>query len=252
MCGRYLLTSPPDAVRAMFGFAEQPNFPPRYNIAPTEPIGVVVQDNGARSFRLMRWGFLPSWVKIPADFPLLTNARAETLLDKPSFKAAITYRRCLVAADGYYEWRGRAGARQPWLITRPEGGPMAFAALCETWSGPNGEEVDTVAIITVEASADLAMLHERMPALIAPDDFSPWLDCRAVDAKAACALLRSAPQGLLAMRPVSPKLNRAGYDAPDLIASYQPPAEASQPAAAPRPPRRMAASRERDDQGSLF
>ena len=106
MCGRFVITSPPAALRQIFGYLEQPNFPPRHNIAPTQPIPVVIVENGIRHFRLMRWGLLPSWVKDPKKFTLLINARSETVQEKPAFKNAIRRRRCLIPADGYYEWQG--------------------------------------------------------------------------------------------------------------------------------------------------
>ena len=142
MCGRYAITLPPEAVRAYFAYAEQPNFPPRYKIAPTQPIPIVRADpwsvRQARRFILMRWGFIPGFVKDPKDFPLLINARAETLADKPSFRAALRRRRCLIIADGFYEWRREAGSgkrggtpRRPYLVRRTGGEPMGFAGLWE-------------------------------------------------------------------------------------------------------------------------
>src|SRR6266568_191221 len=129
MCGRFAITSPPEAVRAFFGYAERPNFPPRYNIAPTQPIPIVHAQRDAsgavaRHFKLARWGFLPGFVKDPKTFPLLINARAEGLADKPSFRAAIRRRRCLVPADAWYEWRKNlSGPKTPFLLRRPAGGP---------------------------------------------------------------------------------------------------------------------------------
>src|SRR5690349_19756376 len=108
MCGRFVITSPPGVLRQLFGYPEQPNFPPRYNVAPTQPVPVVMMNQGTRHFQLMRWGLLPSWVKDPRDFALLINARSETVLDKPAFKNAIKRRRCLIPADGYYEWQNAA------------------------------------------------------------------------------------------------------------------------------------------------
>src|ERR1700761_2050339 len=158
MCGRFVITSPPAAVRQVFGYSEQPNFPPQHNIAPTQPVPVVILENGIRHFHLMRWGLIPAWVKDPRKFALLINARAETVLEKPAFKTAIRRRRCLIPADGYYEWQVFEGRKRPHFIHRRDGKPMAFAALAETWIGPNGEELDTVAIVTASASADLAVL----------------------------------------------------------------------------------------------
>ena len=145
MCGRYVITSVPEAIRQVFDFVEHPNFPARYNVAPTQPVPVVILEQGAKHFRLMRWGFIPAWVKEPKAFALLINARAETVRDKPAFKNAIRRRRCLLPADGYYEWQTRDGRRQPFFISPRAGGSIGFAGLAETWSGPNGEEVDTVA-----------------------------------------------------------------------------------------------------------
>ena len=142
MCGRYAITLPPEAVRAFFDYVDQPNFPPRYNIAPTQPIPIVVgephSEGRRRRFMLARWGFLPGFVKDPKTFPLIINARAETLADKASFRAAFKRRRCLVVADGFYEWRRsgaeKASAKRPYLIRPAGGGPMGFAGLFETWS----------------------------------------------------------------------------------------------------------------------
>src|ERR1700760_68152 len=170
MCGRFVITSAPEALRRLFGYIDRPNFPPRYNVAPTQPVPVVIIEDGARYFRVMRWGFIPIWLKNPRGLAFLTNARAETVLDKPAFKNAIRRRRCLIPADGYYEWQDAGGRKRPFFIHRRDGQPIAFAALAETWMGPNGEEQDTVAIVTAPASRDLAALHHRVPVTISPDD----------------------------------------------------------------------------------
>src|SRR6195256_2083771 len=195
MCGRFVITSAPEAMRRLFGYLQQPNFPPRYNIAPTQPIPVVIIENGARHFRLMRWGLLPAWVKDPRGFALLINARAETVLEKPAFKNAMKRRRCLIPADGYYEWQALDGRKRPYFIHRRDGGPIGLAGLAETWIGPNGEELDTVAIVPAPAGADLAVLHPRVPVTIAPGDFDRWLDCRDDDAETAMALLTAPLEG---------------------------------------------------------
>src|SRR3984893_10989272 len=191
MCGRFVITSPPEALRQIFGYLEQPNFPPRHNIAATQPIPVVIIENGSRHFHLMRWGLIPAWVKDPRKFALLINARAETVTEKPAFKNAIRRRRCLIPADGYYEWQASDQRKRPFFIHRRDGAPVGLAGLAETWIGPNGEELDTVAIVTAPASADLAVLHQRVPVTIAPEDFDCWLDCRAHDAATAMALLNA-------------------------------------------------------------
>ena len=143
MCGRYAITSVPEAIRKLFGYVEQPNFPSRYNVAPTQAIPIVRQQEGKRHFALARWGLIPSWVKDPRDFSLLINARGESAADKPAFRAAMKRRRCLVPADGFYEWKQAGGRKVPYFVHLKAGGPLAFAGLWETWTGPNGEEVDT-------------------------------------------------------------------------------------------------------------
>ena len=255
MCGRFVITSPPAALRQIFGYVEQPNFPPRHNIAPTQPIPVVIVENGARHFRLMRWGLLPSWVKDPREFALLINARAETVLEKPAFKNAIKRRRCLVPADGYYEWQASGPGKRPYFISRRDGAPMGLAGLAETWIGPNGEELDTVAIITAAASADLATLHHRVPVTIGADDFERWLDCGADDAESMMALLKPPREGEFAWYEVSTRVNRVANDDAQLILPITPEErEAEQPKpvkkASPRKP--APAASEDDGQGALF
>ncbi|MGH9807103.1 MAG: SOS response-associated peptidase, partial [Terriglobia bacterium] len=159
MCSRYSLTSPPEAVRAYFGYGDTPNFPTRYNIAPTQPIPVVCRDReGARRFRLMRWGLLPSFVKDPKKFPTLINARSEEALDKPSFRNAMRWRRCLIPADGFYEWTGPKGKRRPFLLRPKTPRLIAFAGLYERWRDGQGGEIDTVAILTCPSNATVSAL----------------------------------------------------------------------------------------------
>jgi putative SOS response-associated peptidase YedK len=254
MCGRFVITSPPEALRQVFGYFEQPNFPPRYNIAPTQPVPVVIIENGNRHFRLMRWGFLPAWVKDPRQFSLVINARSETLLEKPAFKNAIKRRRCLIPADGYYEWHTSEQGKRPYFIHRRDNHPIGFAALAETWIGPNGEELDTVAIVTAAASADLAVLHHRVPVTIAPADFERWLDGHPDDVEIAMALLTAPREGEFAWHEISTRVNRVANDDAQLllpITEEQRAAEEPAPARRP-PPRKPAPVAEDDGQGSLF
>src|SRR6185436_20500126 len=158
MCGRYAITSAPEAIRRLFGYPEQPNFPPRYNVAPTQPVPIVRVVEGKRQFALVRWGLIPPWVKDPRAFSLLFNARGESVNEKPAFKNAMKRRRCLFPADGFYEWKMEGGRKRP-FVARPKadgpmaGGPVAFAGVWENWIGPNGEELETAAIVTTEANA---------------------------------------------------------------------------------------------------
>ena len=226
MCGRYVIISTPEAIRALFGYGERPNFPLRYNVAPTQPIPIVrLDDHSKRSFALMRWGLIPAWVKDPKGFPLLINARGESVLEKPAFRSAARRRRCLIPNDGFYEWQAVAGAgaaRRPYFVrarraadgTAP---PLAFAGLYETWTGPNGEEIDTAAIVTTRANRLLAPIHDRMPVFVAPEAFELWLDCANVDAETAAALIAPADEALLEVYPVSTAVNRVVNDTAALL-----------------------------------
>jgi putative SOS response-associated peptidase YedK len=247
MCGRYCLTSNPEAIRALLRYLEQPNFPPRYNIAPTQPIAVVRLMEGRRQFALLRWGLIPGWVKDPRAFSLLFNARGESVLDRPAFKSAMRYRRCLIPFDGFYEWR--KGTRQPHLIRPRDGKPMAFAGLWESWMGPNGEEMETAAIVTTNANRQLEPLHHRMPVVLEPESFDLWLDHRSADAETAAALIAPAREGLLEAYPVSQAVNRADNASPELI---EPVAEAPEPAVVAPAPRKAAKTKKDDGQASLF
>jgi putative SOS response-associated peptidase YedK len=254
MCGRYVITSTPEAIRALFGYGEQPNFPPRYNVAPTQPIPIVRLADGKRSFVLMRWGLLPSWVKDPKTFPLLINARGESVLEKPAFRNAMRRRRCLIPTDGFYEWRPGTPKR-PYLVRArrgPDGSapPLAFAGLWETWTGPNGEELDTAAIVTTAANSALSAIHDRMPVFVPPEAFDLWLDCANVEADVAAALIRPAPDALLEAYEVSPAVNRVANDSAALLEPYAAPDDPPPVEQAPRSkPNRAKAS---DDQASLF
>ena len=254
MCGRFVIASPPDALRQIFGYLEQPNFPPRFNIAQTQPIHVVIIENGTRHFRLMSWGLLPAWVKDPRKFTLLINARAETVREKPAFKNAIRRRRCLIPADGYYEWHASERHKRPYFVHRRDGCPIGLAGVAETWIGPNGEEVDTVAIVTAPASADLRVLHHRVPVAIGIGDFDRWLDCSAQDVDAVMPLMRGPDEGEFVWHEISTRVNRVANDDPQLIlpiTAGQREAESAKPVkkAGPRKPAAVAPD---DGQGSLF
>jgi len=217
MCGRYLITTTPDEMRRKFGYPEQPNFPARYNVAPTQPIPIVRLNEGRREFALVRWGLIPAWVKDPRAFSLLINARGESVNDKPAFQNAMKRRRCLVPADGFYEWQSEGGRTRPHVVRPKAGGPIAFAGLWECWMGPNGEEMETAAIVTTLASRDIAHIHARMPVVLSPDAFDIWLDCAKVDAVTAAAAIAPAPEGLVEAYEISNAVNRVANDGPALI-----------------------------------
>ncbi|PZU22345.1 MAG: hypothetical protein DI589_10615 [Shinella sp.] len=228
MCGRFALTEKPEAVAETFGLAELEGFPPRYNIAPSQPI-LIVADGEAplrgsnetgRKALLVRWGFVPGWVKDPREFPMLINARAETAAEKPSFRAAMRHRRILVPASGFYEWYrsgGKGEKSEPFWLRPRSGGPVAFAGLMETWASPDGSEFDSAAIVTTSANADLKPIHDRMPVVIQPEDFSRWLDCRTQEPRDVADLMRPAPERFFEAIPVSDKVNRVANTGPDLL-----------------------------------
>ncbi len=217
MCGRFTITTPPEALRALFNYVEQPNFPPRYNIAPTQPVPIVTLINGQRHFQLVRWGLVPSWSKeMPKS--VLINARAETIHEKPSFRGGIRHRRCLVPADGFYEWQtGQGGTKQPYLIRRKDRAPFAMAAIWEDWLTADGSELDSCAIITTAANDTLAPIHHRMPVILDPKEWDRWLDAVETPAKEATKLLQPAPNDLMDAVPVSDRVNRVSQDDPTLL-----------------------------------
>ncbi len=254
MCGRYSITTAPEAMRRLFGYREQPNFPPRYNVAPTQPIPIVRLVEGERHFALVRWGLLPSWVKDPKTFTLLINARGESVNDKPAFRSAMKYRRCLIPADGFFEWKPDGKVKRPYFVYRKDRAPFAFAGLWETWIGPHGEEMDSAAIVTTDASPSIAHIHRRMPLILEPEQFEMWLDCKNVDAQTAAALIGSLADDKVAAHEISTRVNRVANDSPDLLD----PATAEEKAGIiePAPPRQKAKPKRKakggDGQPTLF
>ncbi|WP_298958956.1 SOS response-associated peptidase [uncultured Roseibium sp.] len=216
MCGRLALTTPPDAVRSFFEYLDQPNFPPRYNIAPTQPLAVVRQDFGKRRFHLLRWGLIPSWVKDPGSFTLLINARAETAAEKPSFRAAMRHHRCLIPASGFYEWRRTPEGKQPYWIHPANGDLMAFAGLWDTWSDPDGGDMDSGAILTMQSNGMMSGIHHRMPVILKPEVFDVWLDTANVDVREAKKLLVPVEDDFLVADPVSTRVNKVVNDDEDV------------------------------------
>ncbi len=247
MCGRYAITTAPEAIRQLFRYPERPNFPPRYNVAPTQPVPVVRMFEGRRQLALVRWGLIPSWVKDPRTFSLVINARGESVLEKPAFKNAMKYRRCLFPADGFYEWKRAGERKQPYFVRLKSGEPLAFAGLWESWMGPNGEEQETAAIVTTTASRSIAHIHDRMPVILEPEAFDFWLDPK-VDAQSAAAAIQPAKDALLESYEVSSAVNRTANDNPQLT---EPLLEPEVVEAAPKPARAKKEKKD-DGQASLF
>ncbi|MCJ8508182.1 SOS response-associated peptidase [Rhizobium lemnae] len=234
MCGRYALTATPEEILEFLSVIDIDDFPKRYNIAPTQPILLVVagakmapgRNLPERRAVLARWGFLPGWVKDPRDFPLLINARAETAIGKASFRAAMRHRRVLVPASGFYEWHRPSkeeGAKAQAYWIRPRNGAVvAFAGLMETWSSTDGSEVDTAAILTTHANAAIAPIHIRMPVLIQPQDFEQWLDCKTQEPRDVEHLMQTAQADFFEAIPVSDLVNKVSNMGPDLQTPVEP------------------------------
>ena len=218
MCGRFALTDDEAALMAFLGFSDGVAVVPRYNIAPTQPIAIMRVDNGKRQLTFARWGLVPAWVADPGTFSLLINARSDSVLDKPAFKNAMRYRRCLVPASGFYEWRRQGRAKQPFWIRRRDGGPMAFAGLWETLDDRYCGYIDSACSGTVDANATVRPIHDRMPAILRQQDEATWLDPAANDPKALTALLQPYKGSNLRAYKVSPKVNKPGIDDASCIA----------------------------------
>ena len=249
MCGRYAITTVPEAIRALFGYLDRPNFPPRYNVAPTQPVPIVRMAEGRREFALVRWGLIPAWVKDPKGFTLLINARGDTAAEKPAFRNAMKRRRCLFPADGFYEWKRDGERKRPYFVRLKSHQPMAFAGLWESWMGPNGEEQETAAIVTTTASRSITHIHDRMPVIVPPEAFDFWLDPN-VDAQMAASVMVPARDELLEAYEVSSAVNRVANDSPALME----PARESDLAEPVAPPKREKKEKEKKDDGqaSLF
>jgi putative SOS response-associated peptidase YedK len=218
MCGRYASTLPPEMMVELFNLLKQVELVPRYNIAPTQPIVAIWEQEGRREARFARWGLVPGWVKDPREFPLLINARVETMAEKPAFRDALKHGRCIIPASGYYEWHTNPDkTKQPYYITMADDRPMALAGLYASWMGPNGEEVDSVATITVPANPQLSEIHDRMPAILDGEAIDNWLNVRDVRAYTAAQLALPLEDGVLKFHPVSTRVNSARDDDAGLI-----------------------------------
>jgi putative SOS response-associated peptidase YedK len=218
MCSRFALFSSPDVVRSAFGLSSIETFPPRYNIAPGEPVAIVRPDHaGQPAFRLVLWGLHPSWSRKPPEKPHLFNARAETAATRPAYRGALRHRRCLIPADSFYVWTGTGRARSVHRFSPRVGGPMALAGLFEHWLGADGSELETMAILTVAANATVQHFHPRMPAIIQPAAFARWLDCSAGDGLGLDDLLAPAPDDLLQASAANPALADPAREGVELL-----------------------------------
>lgn len=221
MCGRFTLTEPDVGVLIETFSLTHPPDPmlPRYNIAPTQGVATVVNENdGSRVLRLMRWGLIPSWAKDPSVGARMINARSETLAEKPAFRNALKRRRCLIVADGFYEWQKQPGGKVPMFITLKDRQPFGFAGLYETWTEPeSGASVTTCTIITGPANALVAPIHDRMPIILPSGAYDRWLDPQEMNTALLTDLLKPYPAGQMMAYPVSARVNAPTFDDPSLI-----------------------------------
>ena len=220
MCGRFTLRTPAHALAEAFGVEVRANLQARYNIAPSQDIAAirVAPEEGGCELVMLRWGLVPHWASDAAMGNRMINARAETVAHKPAFRAAFRQRRCLIAADGFYEWRKTPdGSKQPYFIHRADHAPFAFAGLWERWQLPGDEALETCAIITTEANPTLAPIHHRMPVILAAQDHDAWLDPGAPPGDGLAALLRPAPSGAVVAQAVGRHVNNARNDGPACI-----------------------------------
>jgi putative SOS response-associated peptidase YedK len=222
MCGRFALNALPEEAMRLFLLDDIEDFPPRFNIAPTQPIltieatEAIGHNRAKRKAVLARWGLIPSWVKDVAAFPLLTLARAESVAEKASFRGPLRHHRILVPATGYYEWKKGEGKKsQPYLIRPRQGGIIAMAGLKETYLSPDGSELDTMALITTASNSNIAAVHDRMPVIIKEQDFDRWLNCRDYDPKQISDLLFPQAEGLEAVA-ITDKVNKVSNMGPDV------------------------------------
>ncbi|TFG96590.1 MAG: SOS response-associated peptidase [Myxococcales bacterium] len=221
MCGRFTLTTSREVLARAFELDDAPALAPRFNVAPGQDVATVWQTpEGRRELRLRRWGLVPHWARDAKIGSRLINARAETAAEKPAFRAALRQRRCLVAADGFYEWAaagGAGGARQPYYLALPEREPFAIAGLFEHWRGEEGALLESCVLLTVAPNDRVRAVHDRMPAILHREDYARWLDPTERDAQRVQALLAPWAGAALELRAVSRLVNRAGHDDPACI-----------------------------------
>ena len=219
MCGRYSFTLPPEAIRALFRVVTSLNLQPRYNIAPTQPVPAVrAGEGGRRTLTMLHWGLVPRWAKERAIGNRMINARAETIAEKPAFREAFRRRRCLVAADGWYEWQPAPGGKKPWFIRLREARPFAFAGLWERWKDPaDGSLLESCTIVTTDASASIRKIHDRMPVVLPEGEWDRWLDPAYSDTGMLAADLGPCDPKALVFWPVSRLVNAPKNQGPKLI-----------------------------------
>ncbi len=220
MCGRFTLSQPINAIASVFNLAQIPPLEPRYNIAPTQLIpSICAAPGGEKQLQMLRWGLIPSWAKDPAIGAKLINARAETVSEKPSFKSAFKRRRCLIVADGFYEWQRQDGKKQPYYFRLQNGQPFAFAGLWEQWKSPEEQEITSCTILTTAANDLLRPIHDRMPVILDSDRYELWLDPKVEKSEILQPLLHPYQADLMTSYAVSTKVNNPKNNTSECINS---------------------------------
>lgn len=217
MCGRFTLAVPAEQVAEQFRLAEVPELEARYNIAPTQQVAAVRAADDGRELVLLRWGLVPSWAKDPSAGAKMINARSETVAERPAFRSAFKDRRCLIPADGFYEWQKREDGKQPFHIRMADGTPFGLAGLWEHWKTPEGGWLYTCTILTTAANELMQPLHDRMPVIISAEQYALWLDLGMHDRGPLEELLRPYPAELMVALPVSKAVNKVANDGPELV-----------------------------------
>ena len=225
MCGRFIQCASGAVLAERFQLATPPDLIPRYNIAPSQPIDAVrIAGDGRREGVTLRWGLVPAWASEPQAAYSTINARAETVAEKPAFRQAFRRHRCLIPADGFYEWRKVDARKQPYCIAPADGQPFAFAGLWERWER-DGRVLESGTILVTQANALLASIHDRMPVILDPADEARWLDPALTDPAALRPLLVPCPPERLRLWPVSPAVNHPRHEGPDLMTPVTLPAD---------------------------
>jgi len=217
MCGRFVADIPADFLKGIFSLIETPRIEPRYNVAPTQQVAVVRNQGDQNCLATLKWGLVPSWSKDLSIGSHLINARSETVAEKPSFRHAIKYRRCIVPTSGFYEWDHSGGKKQPYYIQLADHLPMCLAGLWESWTSPDGNELETFAILTTSANKLVESIHERMPVILYPDTFNLWLSHNMHDPEQLQPLYQPYPAAEMTTHKVPDLVNNPCFDSPACI-----------------------------------
>ncbi|EDL58605.1 SOS response-associated peptidase [Gimesia maris] len=222
MCARFFLFSPDEEIMRLFQLVTFPQISPRYNIAPSQPVLAIVQNQDEYQVRHFQWGFIPGWFKNPAPGQAMINARSETASSKPAFKNAFRYRRCLIPANGFYEWKSTGNrSRQAMCVRLREEPLFAMAGLWEQWQSPDGTELDTCTVLTTAANPLLESIHPRMPVILHPEQYARWLSAESTPAPQLQKILQTYPAEEMQVYPVSSQVNKVSHDSPDCLTPIQ-------------------------------